>query len=243
VSNSKSARHHVCRLQAAFCLSLFLICGCARNTSSPSGTGTAPPQLVDSRIYNTGDFEGCPATGTGGDPALNLLKNRDRPPPVVEAMTIGEILANHPSSAEAARGPRRRWPASAQAELANWENRGVILEGCLLRVKQEGPESCNCRDETKRDYHLWIAASAEDSRDRSVIAEVSPRLLPSHPNWRLRILTRLAKDRVRVRVSGWMMWDQEHPDQVGQTRGTQWEIHPIHKIEVWSGGRWRDLDG
>lgn len=224
-------------------LFLVTLCGCPRSSPTTPSSARGAAQQVDSRLFTLGIFEGCPAEGSGGDPALNLLKNRDRPPPIVEPITIGEILANHPSAAESARGPRHRWPASALTEVANWENRGVALEGSLLRVKQEGPESCNCRDETKRDYHLWIAASAEDGRDRSVIAEVSPRLLPSHPNWRLRILQRLAKDRAQVRISGWMMWDQEHPDQVGQTRGTQWEIHPIHKIEVWSGGRWRDLDG
>ncbi len=30
-------------------------------------------------------------------------------------------------------------------------------------------------------------------------------------------------------------------DQVGKTRATLWEIHPILKIEVWSGNRWREL--
>jgi hypothetical protein len=28
------------------------------------------------------------------------------------------------------------------------------------------------------------------------------------------------------------MLDQEHPDQLGKTRGTLWEIHPIMRIEV-----------
>jgi len=45
-----------------------------------------------------------------------------------------------------------------------------------------------------------------------------------------------------VRVSGWLLLDQEHPDQVGRTRGTIWEVHPIMRFEVQRGGRWVALD-
>ena len=46
----------------------------------------------------------------------------------------------------------------------------------------------------------------------------------------------------RVRISGWLMLDPEHPDQVGKTRGTIWEIHPIMQIEVNQNGQWTPLD-
>jgi hypothetical protein len=45
-----------------------------------------------------------------------------------------------------------------------------------------------------------------------------------------------------VRISGWTMLDPEHPDQVDNTRGTIWEIHPIMQIEVQQQGRWVALD-
>jgi hypothetical protein len=38
------------------------------------------------------------------------------------------------------------------------------------------------------------------------------------------------------------MLDPEHPDQVGKTRGTIWEIHPVMKIEVEQDGKWVMLD-
>ena len=38
------------------------------------------------------------------------------------------------------------------------------------------------------------------------------------------------------------MMDPEHPDQIGKTRGTIWEIHPITKIEVEQNGGWVTLD-
>jgi hypothetical protein len=30
----------------------------------------------------------------------------------------------------------------------------------------------------------------------------------------------------------------EHPEQIGQFRATLWEIHPITRIEVFTGGKW-----
>jgi hypothetical protein len=42
-------------------------------------------------------------------------------------------------------------------------------------------------------------------------------------------------------VSGWLMMDQEHPDQVGKTRGTLWEVHPVMRLEVERRGGWEPL--
>jgi hypothetical protein len=38
---------------------------------------------------------------------------------------------------------------------------------------------------------------------------------------------RLHLTTTEVRIRGWLMLDQEHPEQIGKTRGTLWEIHPI----------------
>ena len=45
-----------------------------------------------------------------------------------------------------------------------------------------------------------------------------------------------------VRVSGWLMFDPEHRNQLGTYRSTLWEIHPITKLEVWDGSAWVALD-
>jgi hypothetical protein len=209
---------------------------------APPGPPRQLPTVVDSTIYTTGMFDGCPPEGDGGDRDLNRLKNRDMPPPSYETMSVSQMLTDRPERAlEEGRKPRRLWSEAARTEVSEWERKGVSVEGHLLRVKQEGPESCNCHAEDHRDFHLWLGADPDDDRGRSVVVEISPRFLPDHPNWRLRILRRLVEDGARVRISGWLMWDQEHPEQIGQTRGTLWEIHPIHKIEVSSGGVWREL--
>jgi len=71
--------------------------------------------------------------------------------------------------------------------------------------------------------------------------EVTPRVRARHKSWRLTNLRRFVTQQSRVRISGWLLLDQEHPEQLGKTRVTLWEIHPVLKIEVWSGGKWREL--
>ena len=58
---------------------------------------------------------------------------------------------------------------------------------------------------------------------------------------RLHTLKRLAQQRAKVRITGWLMLDPEYLDQIGHTGGGWWEIHPITKIEVFTGGRWVQL--
>jgi hypothetical protein len=220
------------------------LAGCPRSTvESGPRPAVAGAVVPDSTLYTIGLFEGCPPEGSGGDSALNRLKNRDLPPPAYEPMTVAQILSNEPTHLSEMPHDRSGWSQAALEEIAGWENRGIVVEGYLLKAKQMGVETCNCKDKRRRDYHLWISTSPDDDRSQSIIAEVSPRLLDAHPNWKLHILSRLAQDRARVRLSGWMMWDPEHPDQLGNTRGTLWEIHPVHLIEVFSGGTWRNLDG
>ena len=38
------------------------------------------------------------------------------------------------------------------------------------------------------------------------------------------------------------MLDPEHRNHLGRYRSTLWEIHPITKIEVFTNGKWVDLD-
>jgi hypothetical protein len=214
-----------------------------RSPQSPGPRLVAPAeQPFDPARFTTGDFHGCSPQGEGGDPALNLLKNRDVPPPAYEPFSVPQLLTNQPQHAiTAGRVPRSEWPQAALDETHAWERKGVAVDGYLLKVRHEGPESCNCHSEEDRDYHIWLGASPDDDRASAIVVEISPREVPQHPGWRLRTLQKLARDHARVRISGWLMWDQEHPEQIGKTRGTLWEIHPIHRIEVFNGGGWEDL--
>ncbi len=84
-------------------------------------------------------------------------------------------------------------------------------------------------------------ANPGDGRAKAVVVEVTPRLRARHPGWTPATLQELARDRGRVRVTGWGMLDPERPDQVGETSGTIWELHPVTKVDVFRYGRWVDL--
>jgi hypothetical protein len=187
-----------------------------------------------------GDFQGCPEPGQGGDPDLNRLKNRSAQVSTPEPMTVAQINAL-PLPLEALRGKRATWPASTQQEITPLEQKGVAVEAFLIGVKQEGPETTNCRRQDLHDYHLWIVDARDQTRAESVVVEMTPRWLAANDGWRLQTFKRLAQQRANVRITGWLMFDPQHPDQIGKTRGGLWEVHPITKIEVFSGGSWIEL--
>lgn len=188
------------------------------------------------------DFHGCPVEGKGGDPELNRLKNRTGEPASFEAIPFDE-LAGLDVPAGVSKKHRVEWPQPTREAAEAQEKRAVQVVGYLLRVKLEGRESPNCYsdEEAERDFHIWLANSPDDDRSEAVVVEVTPRIRALHSSWSRKNLNRFVTQRSRVRISGWLMLDPEHPDQVGKTRATVWEIHPILKIEVWSGGRWREL--
>ncbi len=192
--------------------------------------------------FTTGVFRGCPPEGQGGDPDLNDLKNRDLPPASFSPLDFSAVMTQLPQDLPAGKTENRAtWSDSDRSRAVVWESQGVSIEGYLLLIRPEGPEACNCGSTTNHDYHMWLAASPTDQRTNAMVVEISPRVLPNHPNWNLRTIRHLIAQQARVRISGWLTWDQEHPEQIGKTRETLWEIHPIHKIEVFSAGQWTEL--
>lgn len=233
-------------------LTFFLGCKYSRESSPQKSTNDSIQQM-DSGT----SFKDCPPEGLGGGNALlNRLKNRDKEPPSYESKTIEELITLRPQLIVAA-GEKNRasWSQISLDEAAKYESRGIVVEGYLLKVKQSGVESCNCLRDDLRDWHVWIGpnkpADKEEAklmRASGMIAEPTPRWL-ERKGWRLRQFDALARQHAKVRISGWMLWDQEHyeelPEKKGEraTRGTLWEIHPMTKIEVFSGGKWIEFSG
>src|SRR5438128_178317 len=188
-------------------------------------------------------YKGCPPEGDGGDPELNRLKNRVDEADQYFPIAFDDVVQlPWPKAIE--RKDRDRWsPADAQA-IARYEGIPISVEGYLASSKKEGPESCNCHgaDSDQKDFHVWLIKTAEADRSGSIVVEVSPRLRSKHPAWTTDALGRMARNDQRVRISGWLMMDPEHPNDIGKTRGTIWEIHPITKIEVEQNGDWASLD-
>ena len=73
------------------------------------------------------------------------------------------------------------------------------------------------------------------------MTETTPRVRVNH-KWSLDLLRPLVDNQERVRISGWLFFDPEHPDHIEKYRITLWEIHPIMEIEVWQGDQWVPLD-
>ena len=191
----------------------------------------------------------CPPEGQGShnDPKQNVLKNRDTAPPSHEQMTIGEFRKEFKKNLKL---PTRRenFTEAQLALVAPSEQRGVTLTGYVLRTVKQGPETANCGSDTRSDIHVWLySKTSPDKTERTrlrgyaVVAEVTPGWQDNHPTWTAARLEKLAKDRVKVRVSGWVMYDPEHPPHLGKTRGTLWELHPITKIEIQNNGAWQGL--
>lgn len=198
----------------------------------PTGAHPTPQEIT---------FKGCPPIGDGTDPELNTLKNRVDPVEAPAAMPF-ETLLHLPWPEGVDRKHMAQWGAAERAQVAKTNGLGVTIEAHFIRVQAEGPESPNCHSTSDVDFHEWIVANSGDDRTAAVVVEVGPRQRANHVGWTLAHFQQLAKDKAQVRITGWIMLDPEHPDQVGKTRGTIWEVHPATKIEVFQNGRWVDLD-
>jgi hypothetical protein len=221
---------------------------------------SAVPVVVDKPTPHVVTFNGCGPQGDAangsGDPDLNFLKNRDDQADNWVKVDFDAVL-NLPYPAAVGKHNRGTWTADDRAAVQQFEGLPIAVVGYFGWARDEKEESCNCHQHDKAmfDIHTWllkepaeIDGSQAPDRSRAVVAEVTPRLKPDHPRWTQDGIRRLARDGKQVRVSGWLLLDQEHPEQITgtasqePTRGTLWEIHPIVAIEVMQNGQWVPLD-
>lgn len=217
-----------------------LVAGCGSlSTATQVSTGLPGNANHPTPVDHT--FHGCPPTGDGGDTQLNVRKNRvdDGEGGSFHDVTLASILAlTWPQSIE--KRNRSNWSSADAAEVAKNEGVAVRVVGYIAGVKHEGTESTNCHDVDYRDFHVWLVPNANDDRSKSVVIEVTPRVRDLRAGWTDSRLSGLTGK--QVRISGWLLMDQEHPEQIGQTRATLWEVHPIMHIEVMTNGSWTSID-
>jgi hypothetical protein len=230
------------------------------------------PQMDPKPAATTETFNDCPPEGKTSDdpfhpfdPDLNKLKNRIDEPQQPFGVTIDQILSLPTIPPNKIKHPRANWSPMTLAEVSRFEGIPVTVEGFLAGVRAEGAESCNCSATapSRIDWHCWLAKSAPamlkdvphgvettgDELGTAVVCETTPRVraIDKHRSWNLQEFELIVRDKKRVRLTGWIMFDQIHSDQLPDftakpRRGTLWEVHPITKVEVQENGNWRDLD-
>ena len=196
----------------------------------------------DPTQFSTGNFHTCLPTGQGSDPYLNSLKNRDKPPTTARLYTVNRLYEKTPTLPKK-KVHRSKWTPQQQDLAARWERPAVMVEGYLVfDAVKEGEEACNCGSTKYVDHHLWLASTPSATRAKAMVVEVSPREWANHQGWnKAETFRRLIRAKEKVRVIGWLTWDQEHAAHLGKYRRTLWEVHPIHQIQVQRGNQWVSL--
>jgi hypothetical protein len=126
-------------------------------------------------------------------------------------------------------------------------------------AKDGGVEGVNCKSSTRVDTHLELvdtdSQDPQTNRSKHVIAEVTPWFHAAVPEWSTTALGNLASyvggynanapqhPPTKIRVYGYLFFDEAHATGAESWRGTAWEVHPITKIEVLQDGQWKEIGG
>jgi hypothetical protein len=206
--------------------------------------GTAILEAAPKPAPVESSFEGCGPGGSQPDHTLNRRKNRVDEAPSYIAVAWSTI-ARLPWPKWSVYRFRNQWTKGQRRAVARFEGAPVEVEGYIAGYRLEIPEPPNCyaRAARRRDFHVWLSDNPGDSRKQSVVVELTPRVRARHPGGTDERLRALQESRVRVRVRGWLMLDQMHPELVGRNRRTLWEVHPVMHLD-WRtpGGPWVSLD-
>jgi hypothetical protein len=207
---------------------LFISC----HTQNTETSTPAPPK----------DFHGIPPYGIGGDSLLNIQKNRWIAGQQFADVTISDVIAmQHDLLTAMGNEERYKWTSAAGAQAAANELQSVRLAGYIIAAKEELNESCNGNNNNYHDFHIWITDSLGKDKSKAIIAEATPFWKEQYPGWLLTKFEQLASQNAQVRISGWIMWDEDHPEQLGSSRASLWEIHPMTTFEFFNGSSWQTL--
>ncbi|HEX7020863.1 MAG TPA: hypothetical protein VF159_12670 [Gemmatimonadaceae bacterium] len=238
------ARRRVGLPQSVVAACVLAIAGCGVfHVGQTSREGAAVLEQAPKPPPVDSEFDGCGPAGSQPDYALNRRKNR-----VDEGAYVPvpwSVIARLPWPAWAGFRFRNQWSKHETRDVARYEGAAVDVEGYLAEFKLEVPEPPNCyaRDAAHKDFHLWLSRDAGGSKRSSVVVEITPRVRARHPQWTAEHLAALRDSRVRLRVRGWLMLDQMHPEKVERNRRTLWEVHPIMHVDwLTPGGQWVSLD-
>jgi hypothetical protein len=225
------------------------------------------PSNAAAFAWPDGNHATCAAAGTNGDDATNLMKNRTDSSTTYHSVTWDALESLEFPRNKGTHRSDTAWTPSRLAVLAKYEGTPISVEAFLSGIKEQIPENdpttglrkkgeaTNCQENTspRVDWHMYLTKGPNQSHHFSIVVETTPRVRPSHPGWTIGKIQALSTAGTPVRISGWLMFDPEHWDQMWQYKGlsdttgtkariTLWEIHPITKIEVKQNGQWKSLD-
>jgi hypothetical protein len=191
----------------------------------------------------SGSFNGCPARGLGGDPELNLEKNRSAVPTSVTPITVAQ-MSQLPTVPASYGRIEAKWPANIQSSVRTHEANAVVFTGYVVNVTHETGDPSNCGSTKPRDEDVEVYLSGRPGVTAGadvILAEVTPRWRAVYATWTAKNLKRYIVPQTKVRVTGWLIYDQEAWPTAEGKQATPWEIEPITRIQVRSGGAWTDL--
>jgi hypothetical protein len=201
------------------------------------------PDLPDKPTPSSYALDGCPPEGKGGDPQLNFLKNRADAGNYMPVSFDSLMALTWPKNLE--RQPMDQWPDSGRMFIQQYAGTPISVEGYIATIREGTPDPADCSwtSSSYLDWHLAFTQNPRDDRAQSILAEVTPRVRLQR-EWTMDSIHALLIDNhMRVRLSGWLYFDPEHPGDVGVTRATLWEINPVMQIQVLDKNRWVPLEG
>lgn len=221
-----------------------------RRSGSSSGGG----KIAIKCPTTLNDITDCPDTGCGPslDPLLNQAKNVRTVNGTAETMTVKE-MQDLPDPVEGYKigDPRDKITALGEGKL-------ITVEAWALVARKGGGESCNCKllSVADTDNHIVLVdpsvknPTLAKNEPKSETAEFTPRVRLDHPNLaraKLLPLITAGGGKLRVRITGQLMFDSEHSLGLHLKRKNNWEVHPVTgllycKKKTCSESDWKDIE-
>jgi hypothetical protein len=138
--------------------------------------------------------------------------------------------------------PAANWTAAARGRVFQPDDMPVSFVGFLSSADAAGAEPTNCGTRAGVDWHLWLGSQPHAQHILTFIAESTGRVRALERGFNLQQLRSFATQGSKIRITGWLMLDSEHPEHPAN-RSTIWEIHPVTGIDVWTGNHWQQVAG
>jgi len=207
---------------------------CGANTDTfPTGAAHPPPV--------TTTYKNCPPQGAGGDPSLSTRENRvdDVSASAYNPVSL-DTLIGLPYPGQVSNRLRSAWPSSSAKQVAQDEGVAIQTAGYVVAIRYVGPEPVNCNSTSNANYYLWISDNASDPPELGMVVVLTPRILAQRPGWTEKTIRSLAGQ--YIRVSGWLLFDNQPSSQLGLSRATYWELHPVLHLDIDEQSQWHNFD-